>query len=49
LPLVVSGGIIALHDVDQQGFAGTRRAAAELLGAYPLFAHVDNLVAFQVP
>jgi hypothetical protein len=48
-PLVVPGGIIALHDVDQPGFAGTRRAAAELLSACPLFAHVDNLAAFRVP
>jgi predicted O-methyltransferase YrrM len=48
LPLVVPGGVIALHDVDQRGFAGTRRAAAELLGRYPLFAHVDNLAAFQI-
>src|SRR5947207_1170706 len=49
LPLVVAGGIIALHDVDQIQFAGTRRAAAELASGYPLFAHVDNLVAVQLP
>ncbi len=49
LPVVAAGGIIALHDVDQRGFAGTRRAAFELLSRYPLFAHVDNLAAFQVP
>jgi predicted O-methyltransferase YrrM len=49
LPVVAPGGIIALHDVDQRCFAGTRRAAAELLSGYPLFAHVDNLAAFRVP
>ena len=48
LPLVVPGGIIALHDVDVPGFAGTRRAVAELLPTCPLFAHVDNLAAFQI-
>jgi predicted O-methyltransferase YrrM len=49
LPLVMSGGIIALHDVDQPGFAGTRRAAAKLLRHCTLFCHVDNLAAFRVP
>ena len=49
LPVVASGGIIAMHDVDQQGCAGTRRAVAELLAFYPLFAHVDNLAAFRIP
>jgi predicted O-methyltransferase YrrM len=48
-PLLAPGGIVALHDVDQLGFAGTRRAAAELFAGYPLFAHVDNLAAFLVP
>jgi predicted O-methyltransferase YrrM len=48
LPVVAAGGVIALHDVDQFSFAGTRRAAAELLGRHPLFAHVDNLAAFQI-
>jgi predicted O-methyltransferase YrrM len=48
-PLVVSGGIIAMHDVDQLCFAGTRRAAAQLLRQCSLFAHVDNLAAFRVP
>jgi predicted O-methyltransferase YrrM len=49
LPLVARGGIVALHDVDQRVCAGTRRAAAEVMGRHPLFAHVDNLAAFRVP
>jgi predicted O-methyltransferase YrrM len=48
-PLVVSGGLIALHDVDQPSFAGTRRAAAELVDTCRIFGHVDNLAIFSVP
>lgn len=48
-PLVVSGGIIALPDVDHPGGAGLRRAAAELMRLCPLFVHVENLAAFRVP
>jgi predicted O-methyltransferase YrrM len=48
MPLLAPGGIIALHDVDLPEWAGTRRAAAELLPRCSLFAHVENLVLFQV-
>lgn len=48
-PLVVSGGIIAVPDVDQPGRAGLRRAAVELARLCPLFIHVENLAAFRVP
>jgi len=48
LPKVVPGGILALHDVDQEVYAGTRRAAFELLGRLELVAHPDNLALFVV-
>jgi predicted O-methyltransferase YrrM len=48
-PLVVSGGIIALPDVDQSRCAGLRRAAVELLRLCPLFVHVEDMAAFRVP
>jgi predicted O-methyltransferase YrrM len=44
--LVRRGGLIAFHDTDQRGFAGTRRAVFELLsgGSVVLEHHVENLV-----
>jgi predicted O-methyltransferase YrrM len=48
-PKLVRGGILALHDIDQAAFAGTRRAAFELLGdrRLELLAHPDNLAIFR--
>jgi hypothetical protein len=42
---LVPGGILALHDTDQEGFAGTRRAAFEAHGdgRFELLAHPPNL------
>jgi hypothetical protein len=48
-PLVVSGGIIVLPDVDDPRGAGLRRAAFELLQLSPLFVHADNMAGFRVP
>lgn len=48
LPKIRPGGLIALHDVDQAIFAGTRRAAFELGRRLELAAHPDNLAIFQV-
>ncbi len=45
--LVIPGGMVAMHDVDIRGFAGTRRAAFEGLQTMDLYAHVDNLVILQ--
>jgi hypothetical protein len=47
-PKLVPGGVLALHDTDQAAFAGTRRAAFELLdfGRFELLAHPDNLALF---
>jgi Methyltransferase domain len=45
-PKLVRGGILALHDVDQVAYAGTRRAAFESLGRFELVAHPDNLALF---
>lgn len=47
-PRIVPGGVLALHDVDQPAFAGTRRAAFELLGRLDLLAHPFNLAIFGV-
>ncbi len=46
LPKLAPGGILALHDTDQADYAGTRRAAFELLGRLELLAHPDNLALF---
>jgi hypothetical protein len=46
LPKLVPGGFLALHDVDQEIFAGTRRAAFELLDRLELVAHPPNLAIF---
>ena len=47
-PLLVPGGILALHDTDQEIFAGTRRAAFEAhrLKRFELLAHPSNLTLF---
>jgi predicted O-methyltransferase YrrM len=45
-PKLVEGGILALHDVDQPAYAGTRRAAFESLRRFELVAHPDNLALF---
>lgn len=47
-PLLVPGGILALHDTDQEVFAGTRRAAFETHGEerFELLAHPSNLTLF---
>jgi len=42
------GGFVALHDVDQLCFAGTRRAAFEAARRFRLFRHVPNLAIFQL-
>jgi predicted O-methyltransferase YrrM len=46
--LMVKGGILALHDTDQYGFAGTRKAAFEAGQKVEQFAHPDNLTLFLV-
>jgi predicted O-methyltransferase YrrM len=47
LPKLAPGGILALHDIDQADYAGTRRAAFELLGRLELVAHPDNLALYS--
>lgn len=42
--LVIPGGIIALHDVDQYAYAGTRQAAFEMFSQAEIFAHPENLL-----
>jgi len=49
LPKLVPGSILALHDTDVRSFAGTRRAAFELMDRLELLAHPDNLALFAVP
>lgn len=44
LPKLVNGGLIALHDVDELAFAGTRLAAWLAVRKLTLWAHVDGLV-----
>ena len=46
LPKLVSGGVLALHDIDQAVYAGTRRAAFGLAGRLELLAHPDNLAYY---
>jgi hypothetical protein len=47
-PLLVPRGILALHDTDQESFAGTRRAAFEAHAGdrFELLAHPSNLTLF---
>ncbi len=49
-PLLVPGGILALHDTDQEIFAGTRRAAFEALceERFELLAHPANLTLLRM-
>lgn len=47
--LVVPGGLIALHDVDNPSYSGTRAVAYGLRAKYTLWRHVDNLAVFEVP
>ncbi len=49
LPHLVPGGVIALHDTDQEMFAGTRRAAFELHGelGLELLAHPFNMTLYK--
>jgi predicted O-methyltransferase YrrM len=46
-PLLVKGGILALHDTDYPCFAGTRKAAFEASHDALLLAHPHNLVILQ--
>lgn len=46
-PHILPGGFVALHDVDQKCFAGTRRAAFEAAQCVRLFRHVPNLAILQ--
>lgn len=48
-PLLVPGGVVALHDTDAREFAGTRVAAFEASRHLELFAHVDGLVVLRKP
>jgi predicted O-methyltransferase YrrM len=41
--LMVDGSILAMHDTDQQGFAGTRKAVFESCHNAKQFAHPNNL------
>jgi hypothetical protein len=43
VPLMCRGGLIALHDTDNAGFAGTRRAVCEASRRWPVYEHVDDL------
>lgn len=45
--LLQPGGVIAFHDVDELGFAGTRRAVWELAQRATLRAHVPGLILLQ--
>lgn len=45
---VKPGGFVALHDVDQRCFAGTRRAAFEAARRVRLYRHVPNLAVLQL-
>jgi len=47
--LLVSGGMVALHDTDNRQFAGTRKAAAEGLKTLRLYAHIPDLTILSKP
>jgi predicted O-methyltransferase YrrM len=49
LPLVIPGGMIALHDTDLPEFAGSRRAVYEVHHGLELVAHPENLTVFRKP
>jgi predicted O-methyltransferase YrrM len=45
---MVKGGIMAVHDTDQLGFAGTRKSVFEFCRRAQLFAHPDNLTVITL-
>jgi predicted O-methyltransferase YrrM len=47
-PHVAPGGIIAMHDCDDPGFAGCRLAIYEMADQFELFAHVSGLALLRV-
>lgn len=47
LPLIIEGGVLAMHDTDYPWFAGTRKAAFEASLKTTLLAHPHNLVLLQ--
>lgn len=47
MPLIVKGGVLAMHDTDYPWFAGTRKAAFEASLHAKLLAHPHNLVVLQ--
>lgn len=47
MPLLVEGGVLAMHDTDYPWFAGTRKAAFEASLKAKLLAHPHNLVLLQ--
>lgn len=49
LPKLAEGGLLALHDVDSEIFAGTRLAAWLAARKLILWAHIDGLVIFKKP
>lgn len=49
LPLVMPGGMIALHDTDLHEFAGSRRAVFEVHRGLEMVAHPENLTVFRKP
>lgn len=49
VPLVMPGGIIALHDTDLPDFAGSRMAVHEVHQQFELVAHPKNLTIFRKP
>ncbi|MEH2424108.1 MAG: class I SAM-dependent methyltransferase [Nostoc sp.] len=46
--LLIKGGILAMHDTDQECFAGTRKAVFEFKNLGNQFAHPNNLTIFSV-
>lgn len=46
--LTVKGGILAMHDTDQYGFAGTRKAVFEASYKAPQVAHPSNLTVIFI-
>jgi hypothetical protein len=49
LPLLLPGGLLALHDTDSFACAGTRLAAWLASKHLLLWAHIENLVILQKP
>jgi len=44
---ISSGGYLAMHDVDNAEYAGTRLAAAQMAKGLKLVCHIPDLVIFQ--